>query len=88
MHWKQTEDSCLIPVAWKTLPVNPQNKIPRADWWQGLIAEGIQQRYQIEEFHFPSQKTSPNSSDFKMEDMEMPEIDFITNCTPNTCCSN
>ena len=70
--------------------VNPQNKLPREDSWQSLIADGIQQQYQLKEFHFPSHKISPNCSDFKivLADMELPEMDFIANCTPNTCCSD
>lgn len=53
-------------------------------------SEGIQQQYQLKEFHFLSHKTSYNSSDFKidLEDMEMPEMVFIGNCTLNTCCSD
>lgn len=67
--------------------VNPQDNLKRRDSWQGFIAEWIHQQCQLKDFHFASYKISPKSSDFKtvLEDMEMPEIDFIANCTPNTC---
>lgn len=57
------------------------------DSWQGFVAEWIHQQCQLKEFHFASHKISLNSSDFKivLEYMEMSEIDFIANCTPNTC---
>lgn len=82
-NWRFMSDTYSLT----TFSVNPQNHLKREDSWQGFIVELIQQQCHLKEFHFASHKVSPNSSDFKivLEDMEMSEIDFIANCTPNTC---